>query len=139
MRHNIYGKHLGRNKNQREALFRGLIRSLILNSFIITTEAKVKFIKGRVDKLFIKAKKGDNASLKVLTETIPQKEVVDKLLELAKKAKDRNSGFTETVRLGKRQGDGAMMMKISLAESEKQKVISDKKDEKESDSKEEEK
>lgn len=114
MRHNVYGKHLGRDKNQRTALFRGLIRSLILEGTITTTDAKVKSIKGLVDKLFTKAKKGDNASLNVLTKTLPQKEVSEKIIELAKKSKDRSSGFTETLRLGQRQGDGAMMVRMSL-------------------------
>lgn len=114
MRHNVYGKHLGRDKNQRTALFRGLIRSLLLEGSITTTDAKVKAIKGLVDKLFTKAKKRDNASLNVLTKILPQKEVSEKLIELAKKSKDRSSGFTETLRLGQRQGDGAMMVRMSL-------------------------
>lgn len=114
MRHNVYGKHLGRDKNQRMALFRGLIRSLVLQGSIVSTEAKIKAIKGLVDKLFVKAKKGDLASQNVLTRTIPQKEVTKKIMELAKGFKTRNSGFTETVRLGIRQGDGTMMMRMSL-------------------------
>ena len=114
MRHNVYGKHLGRDKNQRTALFRGLIRSLVLEGSIITTEAKVKAIKGMVDKIFTKAKNGDIASQNVIVKTIPQKEVVKKIMELSKNIKDRNSGFCQTVRLGTRQGDGAMMMKMSI-------------------------
>ncbi|MDD2822740.1 MAG: bL17 family ribosomal protein [Candidatus Daviesbacteria bacterium] len=114
MRHNVYGKHLGRDKNQRTALFRGLIRSLVLEGSIVTTEAKVKAIKGLVDKLFTKAKKGDQASQNVITKTIPQKEVAKKIMELSKTMKTRNSGFCETVRLGERQGDGAMLMKMSI-------------------------
>lgn len=114
MRHNVYGKHLGRNKNQRTALFRGLIRALVLEGSIVTTEAKAKAIKGLVDKLFAKAKKGDNASQNVIIKNIPQKEVVKKILELAKTMKDRNSGFTQTVRMGTRPGDNAMMIKMSI-------------------------
>jgi len=114
VRHNVYGKHLGRDKNQRTALFRGLIRSLILQGYIVSTEAKIKSIKGLVDKLFVKAKKGDQASLNVLTRTIFQADVTKKIIELAKGFKTKNSGFTETVRLGMRQGDGSMMMRMSL-------------------------
>ncbi|MFA5932786.1 MAG: bL17 family ribosomal protein [Microgenomates group bacterium] len=124
MRHNVYGKHLGRNKNQRTALFRGLIRALVLEGSIVTTEAKTKAIKGLVDKLFAKAKKGDTASQNVIVRTVPQKEVVKRMLELSKLMKNRNSGFTQTVRLGTRAGDGAMMMKMS--------IISDKSEDKQS-------
>lgn len=121
MRHNVYGKHLGRDKNQRTALFRGLVRSLILQGSIVTTEAKVKAVKGLIDKLFTKAKKGDLASLNVLTRAIPQTEVSKKIMELAKDYKTRNSGFTQTVRLGARQGDGSMMVKMSLITEVKEK------------------
>ena len=69
MKHNVYGKHLGRNKNQRQALFRGLVRSLFLQESITTT---------------------------------------------------RVSGFTNSVKLGIRHGDGAMMVKMSLMEGDKE-------------------
>ncbi len=114
MRHEVFGKHLGRDKNQRAALFRGLIRSLVLQGSIVSTDAKIKSIKGLVDKLFVKAKKGDLASQNVLTSMIPQKDVSKRIMELVKGFKTRNSGFTETVRLGTRSGDGAMMVRMSL-------------------------
>jgi large subunit ribosomal protein L17 len=119
VRHNVYGKHLGRDTNQRTALFRGLIRSLVLEGSIVTTDSKVKSIKGLVDKLFTKAKKGDNASLNVITKTISQKDVSKKLIELSKNMKDRNSGFTETLKLGMRQGDGAMMVRMNIVGTSK--------------------
>ncbi len=121
MKHNVYGKHLGRDKNQRQALFRGLIRSLFLEESITTTEAKYKAIKGLIDRLISKARDGSNASKNIIFSQIPQKEVSKKLLEdIAPRYKKRTSGFVSTVRIGTRKGDGAMMMKISLMPGDKQ-------------------
>lgn len=129
MRHRVYGKHLGRDKNQRTALFRGLIRSLFLQGSITTTETKVKAIKGMVDKLITKSKDKSEASKRVIISTISDTEVIDKLIkEIGPKYVHRQSGFTQTVRLGKRAGDGAMLVKMSLIDSDK----SDKSDKSES-------
>lgn len=115
MRHKVYGKHLSRDKNQRQALFKGLIRSLILQGSISTTEAKAKAIKGQVDKLITKAKLQTSGSLRVLESSVTQKDVYEKLTkEVVAAVGDRTSGFTQVVRLGQRAGDGAMMVKISL-------------------------
>lgn len=118
MRHSIYGKKLGRSKNQRTALFRSLVRSLILHERIHTTDAKAKAIKGLVDKLVNRAKRSDNASKQVVNSFLTQPDVAKKLYaDIALRYKDdRVSGYTSIVRLGKRQGDGAMMVRMSLVE-----------------------
>lgn len=98
MRHKVYGKHLGRDKNERTALFKNLIGSLILHGSITTTEAKAKAIKGLVDKKINQAKKGKDSRFK---EIIPR-------------LKNRTSGYISLIKLGPRQGDGAKMVKMSL-------------------------
>lgn len=119
MRHRVYGKHLGRDKNQRTALFRGLIRSLFLQGSITTTETKAKAIKSLVDKLITKSKDKSEASKRVIISTISDSEVIDKLIkEIGPKYSKRQSGFTQTVRLGKRSGDGAMLVRMNLIEEE---------------------
>ena len=120
MRHKVYGKHLGRDKNQRTALFRGLVRSLFLQGSITTTDTKAKAVKGMVDRLITKSKDKTEASKRVIISTISDTEVVDKLIkEIGPKYSQRKSGFTQVVRLGKRMGDGAMMVRMSLIEEEK--------------------
>lgn len=130
MRHRVYGKHLGRDKNQRTALFRSLIRSLILFESITTTEAKAKAIKGLVDKLISKSKKGTNSSIRVVQSALPQKEISERLIqEIAPRYKSRTSGFTQIVRIGSRLGDGAMMVRMSLVKKvadDKQKTVDSK-------------
>lgn len=121
MRHSIYGKKLGRSKNQRTALFRSLVRSLILHERIHTTDVRAKAIKGLVDKLVNRAKRSDNASKQVVNSFLTQPDVVKKLYEdIALRYKDdRVSGYTSIVRLGTRHGDGAMMVRMSLVEPRK--------------------
>lgn len=123
MRHKVYGKHLNRNKNQRTALFRALIRSLFLEESITTTEAKAKAIKGLVDRLISKARQNTNASSRILVSALPNTEVYQKLTQdIAKRYENRNSGFTNLVRIGTRVGDGAMMVRMSLVKEIKEKA-----------------
>lgn len=115
MRHRVYGKHLNRDKNERTALFRGLIRNLFLQESITTTEMKAKAVKGLVDKLISDAKKNTNAAKNSVISVLPQVEVSKKLIEeIAPRYGNRVSGFTTLVKLGRRQGDGTMMVKMSL-------------------------
>ncbi len=122
MRHRVYGKHLGRNKNQRNALFKGLVRSLFLYESITTTEVKAKSVKGLVDTLISKGKKGTNSAKEYIGAIIPDATVQKKLLEeIAPRYTDRDSGFATTMRVGRRLGDGAMMVKMSLVKEEAKK------------------
>ncbi len=113
MRHNVYGKHLGRDRNQRTALFKSLVRALILNEKIETTEAKAKSIKGLVDKLINQAKAPSTRRL--MSQFLTEKSLSQKLVkEILPGLGSRNSGYTSIVKLGRRLGDGAMMVNMSL-------------------------
>jgi len=104
VRHRVYGKHLGRDIDQRQALFKTLVRSLFLHGTIQTSETKAKAIKGLVDKIINSAKK---------------KNTQDKLVRvILPKLGDRTSGFTSIVRIGPRQGDQTTMVKMSLIGAE---------------------
>ena len=59
MRKNVFGRQLKRDTNERKALFKSLISSLVLTGGIKTTEEKAKAIRGDVDKIITKAKKGE--------------------------------------------------------------------------------
>lgn len=118
MRHKVYGRKLSRNKNERTALFRNLVRSLLLSQKIQTTEAKAKAIKGLVDKIITQAK--TPSTRRLVSQFLVEKELQEKLVnELLPRLGGRNSGYTSTVRLGKRMGDGAMMVQMNLLVEEK--------------------
>lgn len=113
MKHNVYGKHLGRTKNQRTALFKSLVGSLILQGSIVTTESKAKAIKGLVDKIISQAKSKNTQRL--VSQFLVSKNIQDKLFkEVVPGLKERNSGFTSVVKMGRRAGDNAMTVKMSL-------------------------
>lgn len=129
MRHRVYGAHLGRDRNERTALFRSLARGLFLHGTIQTTESKAKSVKGLIDKIINLAKNKD--SQRLLPSYVIQQSARERLVkEIAPKLKDRNSGYTSIVKLGRRQGDGAMVVRMSLIGAEKlepvKKATSDK-------------
>lgn len=120
MRHSVYGKHLSRDKNERTALFRSLVRSLVIDGSIKTTESKAKAIKPLIDKLITQSKKNSVSSKSVVTSFVNQPQISKKLLEeIAPSLSNRTSGYTNLVKLGRRVGDGAMLVKLSLVAGEK--------------------
>lgn len=115
MRHRVYGKHLGRNTNERKALFRNLVQSLFIHGHIQTTESKAKAIKGLVDKIINQAK--NEESRRLLSSFITQPDVREKLVnEIAPNMKERDSGYTSIVKLGPRLGDNATIVRMDLIE-----------------------
>lgn len=100
-------------ENRRTALFKNLVQSLIISEKIQTTEAKAKAIKGLVDKLINQAK--SPTSRRLVSQFLVKKEVREKLIkDLVPKLKSRSSGYTSIVKLGRRLGDGAMMVQMRL-------------------------
>lgn len=113
----MYGKHLGRSKNQRTALFKSLVQSLIQWEKIETTEAKAKAIKGLIDKLITQAKSENTRRL--VYQFLVDKNTQEKLIkDIVPRLKNRTSGYTSITRLGRRLGDGAMMVQIRLLTEE---------------------
>ncbi len=110
MRKNVFGRKLKRDKNQRAALFKGLMSSLVVYGKIQTTEAKAKAIKGEVDKLVTRARKESRLARRLLEPHLTAT-ALDKFLSVVVPVfKNRNSGFTKTVRLGNRLKDNASLV-----------------------------
>jgi large subunit ribosomal protein L17 len=117
MRHQVKGKKLSRNSSQRKALFKSLISSLVIHGEIKTTESKAKAIRGLVDKLINKGKKGTLHSRRLIGAFLQDKMAVSKIVdELSPIFAQRTGGFSRIIRLGKRRGDDAMMVKLELVE-----------------------
>ena len=113
MRHNVYGKKLGRNKNERTSLFRNLVRSLLIEEKIETTQAKAQAIKGLVDIIINQAKSPNTKRL--VSQFLVNKKVEEKLeKDLLPKLKERTSGYTTVTKIGRRLGDGTMVVRMSL-------------------------
>lgn len=119
MRHRVAGKKLGRTKNQRKALFKSLVEALVLNGQIKTTEAKAKAVRPLVEKLITKAKEATVSSRRQIAEVIHDKKILGKLVdEIAPGFANRQGGYTRILRLEKRRGDQAQIVKLELVERE---------------------
>lgn len=116
MKKNILGKKLQRDKNERKALFKGLMSSLILHDSIKTSEAKAKAIKPQIERLVTKAKSLTNASTQIIRESINPNAVDRFLSDIAPRFKDRNGGYTRIIKLGKRLGDKSQIVILEWVE-----------------------
>ena len=111
MRKNVFGRQFSRDTNQRKSLFKSLISSLILDESIKTTLEKAKAIKGDVDKLINKAKRGDvRLATQLLQRSLGIAAMEKVIKELAPRLKDRTSGYTRIIKLGRRFSDNAPMV-----------------------------
>ena len=120
MRKNVFGRQFSRDTNQRKALFKSLISSLILDESIKTTLEKAKAIKGDVDKIVNKAKKGDNRLKVQLLQKHLGTPAMNKLIkDIAPRFKDRSSGYTRLIKLGRRFSDNAAMVLMEWVEKPK--------------------
>jgi large subunit ribosomal protein L17 len=115
MRHRNKGKILDREIGPRRALLRALATSIVLHEKIQTTEAKAKAVRPLVERLITKAKAQTLASRREVARVLYTETAVKKIVEdLGKRYKDRNGGYTRTVKLGIRVGDSAHMVQIEL-------------------------
>lgn len=120
MRHRVSGRHFGRTANQRKALLRGLLASLIKYERIETTVAKAKAVKELADRLVTFGKRGDLHSRRLALSYLPNKELVRKLFtEIAPRFADRNGGYVRVVRTGFRIKDSAPMAILEFVDYKK--------------------
>ena len=118
MKKRIRGRKFGRERDTRRALFRSLVGSLVEHGEIKTSLAKAKAVQPLIDKLIVKSKKNlVSANRDVFARLGNDKKTAKKIFEMAKNHfKTRNSGFTRIVKLGKRRGDGAEIVRLEFVE-----------------------
>ncbi len=117
MRKRFKGKKLNRNAAQRKALYRGLLAALVEHGQIKTTLAKAKAVRPFVEKLITVARKGDLTARRRLSKSIPQKQIVKKMIEeIGPRFKDRPGGYLRIVKLGPRAGDQTEMARLEFVE-----------------------
>ncbi|MEN2994491.1 MAG: 50S ribosomal protein L17 [Thermodesulfovibrio sp.] len=131
MRHRVYGRHFGRTANQRKALLRGLLASLIKYERIETTIAKAKAVKELADRLVTFGKRGDLHSRRIALSYLPDKELIRKLFnEIAPRFADRNGGYVRIVKKGFRVKDSAPTAIIEFVDYKKPEKETDKEEKK---------
>jgi len=106
---------LSRKAGPRRALVKGLVDSLILYEHITTTQTRAKAIVPYFDNLVTQAKKGTLASTRTIIARTANPVAVQKLTtELVEAFRDRQGGYTRTIKIGNRRGDNAPMVMIEL-------------------------
>jgi len=115
MRHHDANRKFGRERNQRRALLKSLMRSLVIHDGIDTTEAKAKEIRMHIEKLITLANLGTIASSRLVTSRIGSVDASKKLVkDIAPKYKTRKGGYTRVIKLPRRQNDAAKMARIEF-------------------------
>jgi large subunit ribosomal protein L17 len=115
MRKQVFGRKFKRDKNERKALFSGLISAMVLRGRIETTEQKAKAVRPDLEKLVTKAKKGES-SRKLLTASLKNWEIDRMINDIAPKFKDRPGGYTRILKTGRRFNDDASMVIMEWVE-----------------------
>lgn len=117
---------LSRVGGQRRALFRGLVRSLILHERIRTTEARAKAVRPLVERLLtwgkkslITLEKGNDPTnrsravhcRRMAFSYLPDNQILRAVFDdLAPRYRDRPGGYTRILKIGQRRSDGARMV-----------------------------
>lgn len=115
-RHGYKGRKFGRKTDQRRALMRGLMCSLLKYQSINLTLARAKELRRPTEKLISIAKKGGLANRRLLISRLDDIEVANFLMDVIAPQVKRNSGYLRIERTGFRKGDHAEMATISFVD-----------------------
>ena len=141
MRHRVAGRKLDLPTDQRMALLRGLVRSLVIYEHIETTEPRAKEARAIAEKLIALTKQQDTLQARrQARKLLPPARVPRSVLSARSKAQtdvrkaliaqdpvkrlfevvgpkfaDKQSGFVRITKIGFRRGDAAPLVKMELA------------------------
>ena len=115
MRHRKAGRRLGRTTAHRKATMKNLARALFKYNAIETTLAKSRELRRVAEPLITLAKVDTVANRRRAFAALRDKEVVRKLFtEIGPAFANRPGGYTRAMRLGRRLGDAAQMVRMEL-------------------------
>ncbi len=115
-RHGIKGRKFGRETDQRLALTRGLMCSLIRYQTITTTLARAKEIRRGMEKLITTAKKGGLSNRRLIIKRLNDIEAAAILMDVIAPQVKRDSGYLRIEHAGLRRGDNSEMGTISFVD-----------------------
>ena len=129
-RHGYKGRKFGRETDQRLALTRGLMCSLIQNTSITTTLARAKEIRRSTEKLITLAKRGGLANRRLIIARLNDIETASLLMDVIAPQVKRDSGYLRIEHAGYRRGDNAEMGTISFVDDIDFEITTEKKSDK---------
>ena len=108
-------RKLGMVSAHRRAVLRNLATDIIKHGRVTTTETRAKEARRMVEMMITLGKRGDLHARRQVMAYVMDETVVKNLFdEIAPKYSDRKGGYTRTMKLGPRRGDGAPMAIIEL-------------------------
>ncbi len=108
-------RKFNRDYNQRKALFKSLLQSLITWGKLTTTLPKAKVIKRLFDKMVSKAQDNTLSHRRQLAADLSSHPHADRLVDIiAPLFTDRKSGFTTMEKVSIRRGDAVVMATLKL-------------------------
>lgn len=124
MRHQVAGYRLSRDRDQREALRRTLMKQLFEHERITTTRTKALAIRSEAERLITLARNSGKGSdidkvnaRRLAAARLGGNEILPKLFDdIAPRFANRPGGYTRIIKLGPRLGDNAEMVVLELVE-----------------------
>lgn len=108
-------RKLGLPTDQRKAMLRNLVTSLLKHGKIETTETRAKETRSIAEKMITLGKRGDLHARRQVLAYVQEELVVKNLFDnVAPKYADRNGGYTRIIKKGPRRGDGAEIIILEL-------------------------
>jgi large subunit ribosomal protein L17 len=137
MKHRIFGKKLGRNHNERKALFNSLTKAMFISGSINTTQARATAIVSTIEKLSNTIiTKPDLFARRELFKVLQDQTWVNNVFKTFKETfGEQSSNFTKITKIKRRFGDDALIVKLSFVkpikfEIKKEKKVETKKNDK---------
>lgn len=115
-RHGYQGRKFHRERDQRNALMKGLADSLILHGSIETTLEKAKSLRPYAEKLVTKARKGGLHNRRQVISGLQTLEAAHKLVDEIAPKIGRTSGYLRIEKTRARRGDNAQLAQISFVD-----------------------
>lgn len=116
-RHGYVGRKFGRERDQRKALLKGLITSLVEKGSIETTIAKAKEMRPYAEDIITKAIVGDLHNRRQVIASLSTLKAAHKLVDdIAPKIKGRKGGYLRIKQTRIRMGDNTQMARVSFVD-----------------------
>ncbi len=115
MRHQKTVKKLSHPTDQRLALLRGLVSTLLIEGFVDTTVERAKSAQAIAEKVITWARRGSVADYRRLAKYVNGKLPFNAVKnEVVPNLADATSGFTKVIRVRRRRGDGAVVARLFI-------------------------
>ena len=118
MRHRLSGKKLNRDSGHRRALFKNLARGFFANNGRLeTTLPKAKAVQRLIERMIARAGNADLISRRWLFSYFQDQHFVNSIIDrFGKQFSKRHGGYTRILKLKRRKGDNAIVVRLGLVE-----------------------